>query len=301
MLGLSNVGCDPRQTTGSDDRPMILRSQKPPTDKLTASSVKSPLFSIITVVRNDVGGIGKTIASVRRQSYRPIQYIVIDGDSTDGTVDIIRQYEDVISNWRSEADRNVYDAMNKGLGLANGDWIMFLNSDDTYYPYAVERYARILCDHKFDYLYGATHRVNADGRFFVDRPINVEQNPQRAFSEMPVPHTSLCINARVYRQIGGFDTSYRIAGDQEHFARMCQAGFKGADSRIIVGTTMAGGLSDNYRVTFEFYKTALRYGQPRPHALFWFYNRLLKHLGRQFLGAKLAARIGQWKGSRHYG
>ena len=301
MLGLKQYRLKSQENNRINDHPMTPASHAPHIRKPAAPAANGPLFSIITVVRNDVGGIGKTIASVRRQSYRPIQYIIIDGGSTDGTVDIIRQYEDVISNWRSEADRNVYDAMNKGLGLANGDWIMFLNSDDTYYPHTVERYARILCDHKLDYLYGATHRVSAAENLFIDRPLGLEQIPQRAFSEMPKPHTSLCINARVYRQIGGFDTRYQIAGDQEHFLRMFQAGFKGADSQIVVGTAVAGGLSDNYRVTFEFYKTALRYGQPRPHALFWFFNRLVKHLGRQFLGPKLAARIGHWKGSRHYG
>jgi glycosyltransferase involved in cell wall biosynthesis len=280
---------------------MTHRTQTPLNDKATASSLSGPLFSIITVVRNNVGGIEKTITSVRRQSYRPIQYIIIDGGSTDGTVDIIRNNEDVISIWRSEPDRNVYDAMNKGLALAHGDWIMFLNSDDTFYRNTVARYARILDCRALDYLYGATHRLDATGNRFVDRPVDSEQIAQRAFSEMPVPHTSLCINARVYRQIGGFDTRYQIAGDQEHFLRMCQAGFAGADSKVVVGTTMAGGLSDNYRVTFEFYQTALRYGQPQAQALFWFYNRLLKHLARRLIGPKLAARIAQWKGSRHYG
>ncbi len=280
---------------------MTFRARIPDHRKTTVQSVTPPLFSIITVVRNDVGGIGKTIASVRRQSYRPIQYIIIDGGSTDGTVDIIRQHEDVISIWRSEADRNVYDAMNKGLGLANGDWIMFLNSDDTYYPDTVERYARIIQKQPLDYLYGATHREDADGRLHLDRPVDGEKIACRAFDEMPVPHTSLCIHARVYQKIGGFDRGYRIAGDQEHFLRMHQAGYGGTDAGFVVGTVMSGGLSDNYRVTFEFYKTARRFGQPLPKALYHFYNRLLKHLLKQLVGPKLASRVGRWKGSRHYG
>jgi glycosyltransferase involved in cell wall biosynthesis len=253
------------------------------------------------VVRNNVGGIDKTIDSVRRQSYRPIQYIVIDGGSTDGTVDIIRKNEEGVSIWRSEPDCGVYDAMNKGLALAHGDWIMFLNSDDTYYPDTVERYARIIKTQSLDYLYGATHRLDADGRLHIDRPVDGDEIACRAFDEMPVPHTSLCIHARVYQKIGGFDLSYRIAGDQEHFLRMHKAGYCGADAGFAVGTVMSGGLSDNYRVTFEFYKTAIRYGQPRIKALFSFYDRLGKHLLRRLLGPKLTSRIGAWKGSRHYG
>jgi glycosyltransferase involved in cell wall biosynthesis len=280
---------------------MTHRTQTPPNDQATASSLSSPLFSIITVVRNNVDGIEKTITSVRHQSYRRIQYIVIDGGSTDGTVDIIRQHADAISVWRSEPDRNVYDAMNKGLALAHGDWIMFLNSDDTYYPDTIERYARILESRPLDYLYGAIHREDADGSLYLSRPAAPAEISDRTFNEMPVPHTSLCIHARIFRKIGGFDDGYCIAGDQEHFARMSQAGFEGSDSKVVVGTATSGGLSDNYRVTFEFYKTALRYGQPRTKALFWCYNRLAKHLVRQFIGPSLAARIGKLKGSRHYG
>ena len=280
---------------------MTPRTQTPNCRKVAAPSASRPLFSIITVVRNNVGGIDKTIASVRLQSYRPIQYIVIDGGSTDGTVDIIRKHEDVVSIWRSEPDRNVYDAMNKGLALAHGDWIMFLNSDDTYYPDTVECYARIIKKQPLDYLYGATHRVDADGRLHLDRPVDGDDIACRALDEMPVPHTSLCIHARVYQKIGGFDRGYRIAGDQEHFLRMHQAGYSGADAGIAVGTVMSGGLSDNYRVTFEFYRTARRYGQPRPKALYHFYNRLLKHLLKQLVGPKWASRVGRWKGSRHYG
>ena len=89
------------------------------------------MISVITVVRNDVEHISKTIESVLYQSYPAIEYIVIDGASTDGTNDVIERYSDRLRTWISEPDKGVYDAMNKGIALSMGDFVYFLNSGDT--------------------------------------------------------------------------------------------------------------------------------------------------------------------------
>ena len=89
-----------------------------------------PLVSIITVVKNDEEHLERAIQSVINQSYDNIEYVIIDGASTDGTMGIIREYEDHIDYWMSEPDRGLYDAMNKGVGIARGDWIYFLGCDD---------------------------------------------------------------------------------------------------------------------------------------------------------------------------
>ena len=89
-----------------------------------------PKISIITVVRNGEKDLESAIRSVVNQSYPHIEYIILDGLSTDGTLDIIRKYEDKIALWKSEADRGIFDAMNKGLDLATGDWVYFLGCDD---------------------------------------------------------------------------------------------------------------------------------------------------------------------------
>ncbi len=92
-----------------------------------------PKLSVITIVFNNVKDIERTILSVINQSYTNIEYIIIDGGSTDGTVEVIKKYENRISTWVSEKDKGIYDAMNKGLRLANGDYLLFMNSGDEIY------------------------------------------------------------------------------------------------------------------------------------------------------------------------
>lgn len=94
---------------------------------------KSPLISIVTVTYNAVSCIERTITSVINQVYDNIEYIIIDGNSTDGTVDIIKKYISKISYWVSEPDNGIYDAMNKSFKLANGDFILFMNAGDIFY------------------------------------------------------------------------------------------------------------------------------------------------------------------------
>ena len=90
-----------------------------------------PTFSIITITYNAVRLVEQTLLNVLSQSYPNIEYIVIDGGSTDGTVDIIRRYESGLAYWVSEPDKGIYDAMNKGLQKATGDYVWFINAGDT--------------------------------------------------------------------------------------------------------------------------------------------------------------------------
>jgi glycosyltransferase involved in cell wall biosynthesis len=94
-------------------------------------------ISIITVCYNSVPTIEKTILSVSSQTYKDVEYIIIDGNSNDGTLNIIQKNEDKITKWISEPDQGLYDAMNKGIAIATGDVIGILNSDDIYYSNTV--------------------------------------------------------------------------------------------------------------------------------------------------------------------
>src|SRR5690606_4665890 len=96
---------------------------------------EKPALSVITVVYNNVKDIERTILSVINQTYKNIEYIIIDGVSTDGTLDIIHQYSEKISHIVSEPDKGIYDAMNKGLSVATGDYVLFMNSGDEIYAH----------------------------------------------------------------------------------------------------------------------------------------------------------------------
>ena len=107
--------------------------------KSRSSSADLPLVSIVTVVYNGATTLERTIQSVLAQAYPNIEYIVVDGGSTDGTVELLKRYEDRIDHWVSERDKGIYDAMNKGVTLCAGTWVALINADDWYEPGAVQR------------------------------------------------------------------------------------------------------------------------------------------------------------------
>lgn len=120
-----------------------------------------PLISIITVVYNGEKYLEQTINSVLNQTYKNIEYIIIDGQSTDGTIDIIREYESHLKLWISEKDAGLYDAMNKGIKLCSGELIGMINSDDWYEPNAVERVVDA-------YIKNSSKRIFHADRFDID-------------------------------------------------------------------------------------------------------------------------------------
>lgn len=130
---------------------------------------RHPLITVVTVVYNGEKTLEQTIVSVVNQTYDNIEYIIVDGASTDGTLDIIKKYEDKIDLWQSEPDGGIYDAMNKGIELANGDFCLFLGSDDILFDaYVMENASRKLCDFNQVY-YGdvflSSHRGIYDYKF----------------------------------------------------------------------------------------------------------------------------------------
>ena len=171
-----------------------------------------PLISIITAVRNGKKHLDQTIQSVISQSYDndKIEYLIIDGGSTDGTLDIIRKYEDKVDHWVSEPDKGIYDAMNKGIMAATGDLIAFLNSDDWYLPGALEEVANTFV------LQGDRRSVIA-GRWnlvFEDIDLTVTVRPTLKFhAGMPLSHQAMFVPKRVYATLGGYDLQYRYAAD----------------------------------------------------------------------------------------
>lgn len=180
-------------------------------------------ISIITATFNSGKTLRDTIESVLRQTYRDIEYIIVDGASRDDTLDIIREYEPRFGGrmrWISEPDRGIYDAMNKGIGMATGAVVGLLNSDDFYTDECVlERVAAEIMD--VDAVYGDIHYVD-DGdltkcvRYYSSKGF---RRWKMRMGFMPA-HPSFYCRRTVYTRFGLFDTDFRVAADFEQLLRL---------------------------------------------------------------------------------
>jgi glycosyltransferase involved in cell wall biosynthesis len=167
------------------------------------------VITVITVVYNDVASIGKTISNVINQTYKNIEYIVIDGGSSDGTVDVIRKYENRISFWSSEADRGIYDAMNKGVSRANGEWVIFLNAGDTFCHNGI--LSEIGFNPEYDVIYGKTNVIHKNGNYVLSpRPVKYLSK------RMIFCHQSVFVKRNLLLAYP-FDLKYKIASDYNLF------------------------------------------------------------------------------------
>ncbi|MBO6497566.1 MAG: glycosyltransferase [Roseivirga sp.] len=178
--------------------------------------------SIVTVVYNGASFIKSAIKSVLSQDYSDIEYIVIDGASTDGTMDIINQYKDQISHIISEPDQGIYDAMNKGVSLATGDVIGILNSDDFYSTNTViSDIVEKMTAEGVDSVYGNLVYVDPTNKEVVKRYWQSGRFTRKRFlyGWMP-PHPTFFVRAEVYKKYGMFNLSLKSAADYEFMLRV---------------------------------------------------------------------------------
>ena len=178
-------------------------------------------ISIITVVYNNKETIRSAVDSVLNQNYDSIEYIVIDGGSTDGTVDIVKEYQDKISVFISEPDEGIYDAMNKGIALATGNVIGILNSDDFYIDkFVIEKVVKEFKEKNVECVYGDLIYVKPGN---LDKTVRYYDssnfNPSKfAYGWMPA-HPTFFVKRKVYERYGMFRTDLKIAADFDILAR----------------------------------------------------------------------------------
>jgi len=198
-------------------------------------------ISIITVCYNSALTIERTIKSVIGQNYNDLEYIIIDGGSTDGTQDIIRRYEGFISYWVSEDDQGIFDAMNKGIERATGEIIAFLNSDDWYQENILEEVSerfeqdmvQIVCGD----IYG--HRKEGVIRLHVE----LDELEELIWFKMGCFHPAMFVRRALFSQYGKFDIQYRIAGDYDWFLRVYNHHVKIAVIDKVLTNFCFGGIS----------------------------------------------------------
>jgi glycosyltransferase involved in cell wall biosynthesis len=200
--------------------------------------MKEPLISIITVVYNGASTLEQTILSVINQTYKNIEYIIIDGGSTDGTIDIIRKYEDKLAYWVSEQDKGIYDAMNKGIEKATGELIGIINSDDWYELKTVELVVDIYNTTEKEGVYYGFLKIWKEGKEHTIRRFH-----HNFFKEHMIQHPTWFVSSSIYKKIGKFNDIYKIVGDFELFQRFVRNKVDFFPLDAILSNFRVGGIS----------------------------------------------------------
>jgi glycosyltransferase involved in cell wall biosynthesis len=182
--------------------------------------------SLITVCFNSASTVRDTVESVVAQSHSEIEYIVVDGASTDSTLEVLGDYRASISKLVSERDNGIYDAMNKGIGLATGEVIGMINSDDFYASRdTIAKVARVLEDESLDGCYGDLCYVGQENTSRIKRYWRAGCYRRGAFAHAWCPpHPTFFVRRRVYQRLGRFDLQYKIAADTELMMRFLEVG-----------------------------------------------------------------------------
>jgi glycosyltransferase len=246
-------------------------------------------ISIITVVYNNVATLETAILSVLSQTYQDIEYIIIDGGSTDGTLDVIDKYKQKISCVISETDKGIYDAMNKGVSKATGEIIGILNSDDLYEDQDVinDVFLAFLESPNIDVVYGDLLYVKySDTNKLVRNWISKSYYP-RYFDDGNVPpHPSLFVKKAVYQKISLFNLSYKLAADYELMLRIFKVHeFKSKYlNRYMVRMRLGGATNKSIKNIFKGNKEILKAWKDNGLEIPYFFvlRRIIKRV-KQFL------------------
>jgi glycosyltransferase involved in cell wall biosynthesis len=217
----------------------------------------TPHFSVITVSYNSEKTIEQTILSVLNQTYSDYEYLIVDGGSTDATLEIIKCYEGKFNGrlrWVSEADSGIYFAMNKGIDLAKGKYIGLLNSDDWYEYNALEVVAGFTSNNT-DIIYGMLNVYDDDDKLLYVYANYVDKLPQESLA-----HPSTFVSQKCYKNLGAYTTEYLSSSDYEFFLRAFNEGVNFKFVESILANFRCGGMSSESLAYFETLKIRKKYG-----------------------------------------
>lgn len=237
----------------------------------------NPKVTIITITKDLIKNereefLKKCIESVHGQTYKNIEYIVIDGASADGTLDLIKEYED--KGWLkcySQKDNGIDDAYNKGLAKATGKYVAFMNSDDAYYSNdVIEISVKKLEEENADYSYGKEKRIDRNGKFnSIWKP-----KPEVFYVTMPFSHQTMLVKKAVMQKLGNYNTDCGFGGDYCLILQLILNDYKGVEIPQIISLYRLGGISSQsddlkgrYKVLYVMAKRVL-----------WLYNQFYEDL-----------------------
>lgn len=246
-------------------------------------------ISVITAVWNSEKTIKDAIDSVLSQTYKNIEYIIVDGESTDGTVDIVKSYGDRISKFISEKDNGIYYAMNKGIKLVTGDVICFLHSDDIYassdiLQEVVDIFKFVYTDGIYgDLIYTPKNNTEIVLRYWKGKDFD---ESLLAKGWMPA-HPTLFLRREVYEKFGCFDTSFKIAADYDFILRILKGGIKVTYMPKLFYKMRVGGKS-NKSIKNIIQKSREDLRALKKNQVGGFLSLLIKNLSKvtQFIGTK---------------
>jgi glycosyltransferase involved in cell wall biosynthesis len=260
-----------------------------------------PRISVIIAVRNGAATLQRALDSVFEQTHQPIELIVVDGASTDGTQAIIEANAARIAYWKSEPDGGVYEAWNKALDHATGDWIAFLGSDDRYYaPDIVARIANVLAadDERHLVAYGYLNKVRLDGTVVRSTVGRWTKSQRKAFRRgVMVPHPATFHHRKLFERHGKFDERFRIAGDYEFLLRELLEHDPLFIPELVVEMA-GGGMSDRrsnvYRMHREVYLARYMHGLEKtpPWRSFRLFRKLVRIWVVRHFGVGVAKQLG---------
>jgi len=206
-----------------------------------------PKVSIITVVFNNKVNLTKTITAIRNLKYNNLEYVVIDGASTDGTLDVINSNKDIINYFISEKDSGIYDAMNKGLKASTGDYVWFMNSGDI--PADDEVFNKIFAEvNDADVYYGDTEMVDENGLSYGNRTLKIppkELSWKKMIDGMLVSHQSMIAKRSLCEQ---YNINYRFVADIDWAIKLLKNSSKVVNTNLTLSKFLIGGYSRQYTI-----------------------------------------------------
>ena len=215
-------------------------------------------LSVITINYNNLEGLIKTFTNVMNQTWKEFEYLIIDGGSTDGSVDYLESKNELIDFWASEPDKGVYHAMNKGIKKASGEYLLFLNSGDHFYDkFVLEKYNKLL--HHYDIIYSNLQVIDAKKTFIKEYP---EILSFSYFVKDTLPHPATFIKKEAFNKTDLFNEHFKIASDWKFFIDgVCKYNLKYKRIDTVFSTFYLGGMSSNpeYRsIKYEEIQQVLR-------------------------------------------
>lgn len=245
----------------------------------------TPIFTIITPCFNSEKTIGQTLESVLNQTVQDYEYLIMDGGSTDGTLDIIRKYEVKFNGkmrYWSEPDNGIYDAMNKGIQKASGEIVGIINSDDWYEKDALENILSMNSDDKYLIFHGMMRTIDSE----TGKEIRIAIYSADYLQDAMINHPTVFVKKEVYQDFGIFDCRYKSGADYEMMIRFYNTGqVKFVPIYRTIANFRTGGMSASVNALKEAMQIKFRYGlmtksQYIAASIFLFSRKIFRYMPR---------------------